>query len=232
MGGEDVLSPVEPVFLKSLRSHVYGLVRDAILSGKLKSGEKLNERQLASSLGISTTPLKEALRALEAEGLVRSEARRGIYVTFDPAQAEEMMLARAAIESMIARQAAKRVSEEQILRMRELLVEMRTGLETVDVLELINLNEQFHDVIHEASGCAYLRRLQGGQSIYNHTARLSVLSEERERFLAVEEHQAIADAIAERRPELAEQRMRDHVIRSGEKHLIRLSQSEDQKERT
>jgi DNA-binding GntR family transcriptional regulator len=225
MGSEDALLPVEPAFLKSLRSHVYSLVRDAILSGKLKSGEKLNERQLAGNLGISTTPLKEALRVLEAEGLVRSEPRRGIYVTFDPAQAEE-------IESMIARQAAKRVSEDQIFRMRALLVEMQTGLETVDVLELINLNEQFHNVIHEASGCAYLRRLQGGQSIYNHTARLSVLSEERERFLAVEEHQAIADAIAERKPDLAEQRMRDHVIRSGEKHLIRVSHSEDQKERT
>jgi DNA-binding GntR family transcriptional regulator len=231
MGHEDRLLPVEPVFLKSLRSHVYGLVRDAILSGKLKSGEKLNERELAGQLGISTTPLKEALRALEAEGLVRSEARRGIYVTFDPAQAEEMMLARAAIESMIARQAAKRVSNDQIVRMRELLTEMRAGLETVDVLELINLNEQFHNIIHDASGCDYLRRLQSGQSIYNHTARLSVLSEERERFLAVQEHEAIADAIARREPDLAEQLMRDHVIRSGEKHLIRVSQSENQKER-
>jgi DNA-binding FadR family transcriptional regulator len=57
------------------------------------------------------------------------------------------------------------------------------------------------------------------------------LSEERERFLAVQEHEAIADAIARREPDLAEQLMRDHVIRSGEKHLIRVSQSENQKER-
>lgn len=222
MGGEDTLLPVEPVFLKSLRDHVYGLVRDAIISGKLKGGDKLNERQLASQLGISTTPLKEALRVLEAEGLVRSEARRGIYVTFDAAQAEEMMLARAAIESMIARQAAKHVTKAQVTQLRTLIVEMRAGLETVDVLELIALNERFHNVIHEASSCGYLRRLQSGQNIYTQTARLIVLSEERERFQAVEEHEAIADAIASHDAELAERLMRDHVIRSGEKHLLRV----------
>ncbi|MCJ9751703.1 GntR family transcriptional regulator [Neorhizobium sp. BETTINA12A] len=222
MGGDDALLPVEPVFLKSLRDHVYGLVRDAILAGRLKGGEKLNERHLASQLGISTTPLKEALRVLEAEGLVRSEPRRGIYITFNAGQAEEMMLARAALESMIARQAAKRVTDEDIALMRELIVEMRAGLETVDVLQFIALNERFHNAIHEASGCGYLRRLQGGQNIYTHAARLSVLSEERERFLAVEEHQAIANAIAAREPDLAERLMRDHVIRSGEKHLLRV----------
>lgn len=222
MGGGDALLPVEPVFLKSLRDHVYGLVRDAILSGRLKGGEKLNERHLASQLGISTTPLKEALRVLEAEGLVRSEPRRGIYVTFNAGQAEEMMLARAALESMIARQAAKRVKDEDVAVMRELIVEMRAGLETVDVLQLIALNERFHNVIHETSGCGYLRRLQGGQNIYTHAARLSVLSEERERLLAVEEHEAIANAIAAREPDLAERLMRDHVIRSGEKHLLRV----------
>lgn len=224
MGDRDTLLPVAPVFLKSLRDHVYGLVRDAIVSGRLKGGEKLNERQLASQLGISTTPLKEALRVLEAEGLVRSEPRRGIYVTFSASQAEEMMLARAALESMIARQAAKRADDEQIAFMHGLLVRMREELETADILQLIALNEEFHTAIHDASGCDYLRRLQSGQQIYDHAARLNVLADERERQLAVEEHEAIANAIAARDPDLAERLMRDHVIRSGEKHLILLPQ--------
>jgi len=225
MGTEDALLPVEPVFLKSLRDHVYGLVRDAIVSGRLKSGEKLNERQLATQLGISTTPLKEALRVLEAEGLVRSEPRRGIYVTFSASQAEEMMLARAALESMIARQAAKRVNDDQIARMHALIVEMRAGFETVDARQLIDLNERFHTVIHEASRCDYLRRLQTGQQIYNLATRLSILTDEKERQLAIEEHAAIANAIAAREPDLAERLMRDHVIRAGEKHLALLSEA-------
>jgi DNA-binding GntR family transcriptional regulator len=222
---EEALSPVEPIVLKSLRDHVYEQVREAIVAGRMHSGDKLNERQLATRLGISTTPLKEALRMLEAEGLVRSEPRRGIYVTFDASQAEEMMLARAAIESMIARQAARRATPEQVDRLNAVLDEMRSGLEAADVRQLIDLNERFHNAIHEASGCEYLRRLQSGQNIYNHATRLSILADKLEQRLAVDEHQAIARAIAAREPDVAERLMRDHVIRSGEKHLALLSKA-------
>ena len=213
------LLPVEPIFLKSLRDHVHDLVRGAIVSGRLKEGEKLNERRLALELGISTTPLKEALRVLEVEGLVRSEARKGIYVTFSPTQAEEMTLARAAIESMIARQAAKRVTSADIATMRGLLLQMNAALKSIDVPRLIELNEKFHDAIHDASGCEYLRRLQNGQRMYDHAARLLVLADEIERVRSVEEHAAIVDAIAAKDPDLAERLMREHVIRAGEKHI-------------
>jgi DNA-binding GntR family transcriptional regulator len=214
------LLPVEAIFLKSLRDHVHDIVRGAIIAGRLQEGEKLNERRLANELGISTTPLKEALRILEMEGLVRSEARKGIYVTFSPAQAEEMTLARAALESMIARQAAKRATPSHVTRMRDLLFQMRAALGTVDVPGLIELNEKFHDVIHDASGCAYLRRLQNGQRMYDHAARLLVLAEENERVRSVEEHEAIVQAIAGGDSDLAERLMREHVVRAGEKHIV------------
>lgn len=219
MNEEARLLPIEPMFLRSLRDHVHDLVRGAIVAGRLKEGEKLNERRLASQLGTSTTPLKEALRALELEGLVRSVARKGIYVTFSAAQAEEMTLARAALESMIARQAAKRVAPEQVAAMRGFLVQMRAALAAVDVPRLIELNEKFHDVIHDASRCEYLRRLQNGQRMYDHAARLLVLAEENERVRSVEEHGAIVEAIVAADPDLAERLMREHVIRAGEKHI-------------
>jgi DNA-binding GntR family transcriptional regulator len=218
--GEPRLLPVGAVFLKNLRDHVHDILRDAIVSGRLTEGEKLNERRLATQLGISTTPLKEALRVLEMEGLVRSEPRKGIYVTFGPAQAEEMTLARAALESMIARQAAKRVVPTQLARMRGFLSQMRAALAATDVPGLIKLNEKFHDVIHDASGCDYLRRLQNGQRMYDHAARLLVLADETERVRSVEEHAAIVEAIAAADPDLAERRMREHVIRAGERHLL------------
>jgi DNA-binding GntR family transcriptional regulator len=136
-----------------------------------------------------------------------------------------MMLARAAIESMIARQAARRATPEQVDRLNAVLDEMRSGLEAADVRQLIDLNERFHNAIHEASGCEYLRRLQSGQNIYNHATRLSILADKLEQRLAVDEHQAIARAIAAREPDVAERLMRDHVIRSGEKHLALLSKA-------
>ena len=90
----DRIVPIQPIYLANLRDHVHHNLRDAILAGRFRSGERLNERDLARELGVSTTPLKEALRQLEAEGLIRTESRRGVYVTFGAQQAEEMTLAR------------------------------------------------------------------------------------------------------------------------------------------
>src|SRR5215217_292990 len=114
MRNRERVVPIQPIFLANLRDHVHHNLRDAIVAGKFNDGERLHERELAREMGVSTTPLKEALRQLEAEGLVRTEARRGIYVTFGAKQAEEMSLARAALESMIARQAAKRASAKDV----------------------------------------------------------------------------------------------------------------------
>src|SRR5258705_1510897 len=108
------LKPVAPAYLKGLREHVHDVLRRAIIAGELPSGTILKERQMAAQLGVSTTPLKEALRRLEGEGLVATEPRRGIRVTFDAAQAEEMALARAALESMIARMAAARIDDSGV----------------------------------------------------------------------------------------------------------------------
>ncbi len=210
---------LKPIKLRNLRDHVHDSLREAIISGRLKSGEKLNERQLAADLGISTSPLKEALRQLEGEGLVRTESRRGTFVCFSERQAEEMMLARAALESIIARQAAKHGSEEAFDFLRATIEEMRAAVETGDVDELIELNEKFHDGIHEASGCEYLRRLQNAQRMYDHAARVTVLSRDDVRRQSFNEHEAIMLAITKRNGDLAERLMREHIVKAGETHI-------------
>ena len=211
--------PIQPIFLANLRDHVFQSLRNAIIAGRFSNEERLNERDLARELGVSTTPLKEALRQLEAEGLVRTEARRGVYVTFGAQQAEEMSLARAALESMIARQAAKRASDEDVNMLRHLVREMETATSSGDVEVLIELNELFHSQIHEASGCDYLRRLQGKQQMYNYTTRVALLGEAEERGRALVEHRAIAEAIAVSDQDAAERIMRDHIVRSGRRHV-------------
>jgi DNA-binding GntR family transcriptional regulator len=215
----DRIIPIQPIYLANLRDHVHHNLRDAILAGRFGSGERLNERDLARELGVSTTPLKEALRQLEAEGLVRTEARRGVYVTFGAQQAEEMTLARAALESMIARLAAKRASASDVKRLQDLVRSMETATVAGDVAHLIELNEAFHGQIHEASGCDYLRRLQARQQMYNYTTRVGLLGEAEERQRAFAEHRAIAEAIAHGDQDEAERIMRDHVVRSGQRHV-------------
>jgi len=214
--GERIL---EPIRLRSLREHVHEELRQAIISGRLKTGAKLNERQLAADLGTSTSPLKEALRQLEAEGLVRTEPRRGSFVTFSPRQAEEMNLARAALESIIARQAAKHAPEEAFEQLRAVVEKMRVAVESGNVELLIVLNEDFHDAIHEASGCDYLRRLQNAQRTYDHAARVTVLSREEVRRASFHEHEAIMKAIVARDEDEAERLMRKHIMDAGKTHI-------------
>ncbi len=223
------LQPVDPAFLKSLREHVHDTLRTAIIAGTFRPEQRLNERQLAAELGVSTTPLKEALRRLESEGLVRIEARRGVYVTFSGPQAEEMALARAAIESMIARLAARRATPQQIEGLRKTVGAMAEATSAGDVLRLIELNGRFHGAIHEASGCQYLQRLLDGQRMYDHATRVALLGDDAERHCALEEHRGIMDALAAADPDRAERAMRDHVIRSGQQHVTSiLTAHEDQ----
>ncbi|MGV6873541.1 GntR family transcriptional regulator [Pseudochelatococcus sp. B33] len=216
---EDELRVLEPIKLKSLREHVHDELRQAIISGRLKLGSRLNERKLAADLGTSTSPLKEALRQLESEGLVRTEARRGTFVTFSPRQAEEMTLARAALESIIARQAAKHGGEEAFDRLRALIEEMRAAVESGQVHVLIELNEAFHDTIHDASGCEYLRRLQSSQRMYDHAARVAVLARPHVQRTSFHEHEAIMRAITARDEDLAERLMREHIVKAGTTHI-------------
>lgn len=226
------LAPVDPLFLKSLREHVHDTLRKAIIAGKLRPEQKLNERQLAADLGVSTTPLKEALRRLETEGLVRIEARRGVYVTFTPRQAEEMALARAALESMIARLAARRATPAQLDVIRSTVASMAQATANGDVESLIALNGRFHGAIHEASGCQYLQRLLGGQSMYDHATRVTLLGDEAERRAALEEHRRILDALVAADDDRAERAMRDHVIRSGQQHVQSVTAAHEAAEET
>lgn len=211
--------PLAPIRFKSLRAHVHELLRDAIISGRLAPGARLNERQLAAELEISTSPLKEAFRQLESEGLLRTESRKGTFVSFSPRQAEEMTLARAALESIIARQAARHGTEEIFQALRRVIDEMRAALDEAEPARLIALNEAFHDTVHEASGCDYLRRLQNSQRLYVHAARAIVLSTAAERQASFVEHEGIMQAVVARDEDRAERLMREHIMRAGEKHV-------------
>ncbi|CAH1653687.1 GntR family transcriptional regulator [Hyphomicrobiales bacterium] len=213
------LESLDPNLLKGLREHVHEKLRQAIIVGRLPTGTLLNERKVAAELGVSTTPLKEALRRLEHEGLVRTEPRRGIRVTFDAGQAEEMALARAALESMIARLAAARITDDALATIRGITEGMKKATQSGAVSRLIELNEAFHDAIHAASGCHYLKRLLVGQLIYDKTARRFLLSDVDERGRALVEHLAIFAALEARDEDGAERAMRDHIVRSGKQHV-------------
>jgi len=213
------VAPLGPLAVVSLREHVHRALRQAILSGKFASGSRVNERRLAEQLGVSTTPVKEALRQLEADGLVETKPRSGVIVKFDYAWAEEMILARAALESTIAQLAARRISVEEQAELGAILDAMREATERGGPEDLITLNETFHDAIHSIARTKYLGQLTDRQQVYDSSARRVIHLDPQERENALSEHVAIGEAIIAGNAALAETCMREHVLRAGESYL-------------
>lgn len=219
MSEPSAIEPVAPHLLRSLREHVHERLRRAIVAGRFRNGERLNERHLAEMLGVSTTPVKDAIRKLESEGLVRTEARRGVFVEFSARQALEMALGRAALESVMAHIAANRISEADISEMSRLIDDMAHATRHSALEDLVTLNEVYHGAIHRISGCTYLERRLDGQRMYDHAQRIALLAEPAERRQGFEEHKSIFEALASRDPALAETRMRRHIVRSAKSHV-------------
>jgi len=216
---DERIEKLDPRFLTTLRDHVHRTLRSAILSGKFGVNEKVNERQLAEQLGVSTTPIKEALRQLETEGLVQTLPRRGVLIRFNASWAEEMILARAALESMIAHLAAKRLSKTAATELQATIGLMTEATRSGAADDLIALNETFHEQIHVASQCQYLARMIERQQFYDASIRRVIHSNPTERELALGEHAAIAEAIIAGDIDRSERVMRDHVVRSGDTYL-------------
>jgi len=216
---DERIEKLDPRFLTTLRDHVHRTLRIAILSGRFGVNERVNERQLAEQLGVSTTPIKEALRQLETEGLVETLPRRGVLIRFNASWAEEMILARAALESMIAHLAAKRLTKPAAANLQATVNLMAKATKDGVPDELIALNETFHDQIHIASQCQYLARMIERQQFYDASIRRIIHSDPTEREIALNEHSAIAAAIIAGDIDKSERVMRDHVVRSGETYL-------------
>jgi len=206
LAAEDILS---------LAERAYRRLRDAIVDGSLPGGERVSERSLAHSLGISAQPVREALQRLEAEGMVVTLPRRGTLVAeFGPERLAEMGLIRVALEGTAAGLAARRADPANLAELHRRLRAMRP-LAQDEIPRLAEANEDFHEVIHRMSGNAFLVRSLEALRAYDHFGRVRALrSTPQEPRLAWREHAGILAALRRRDPVQAEARMRAHVQRS------------------
>ena len=138
-----------------IRDQVADILRKRIISGELANGERLSERQISSELNISTTPVKEAFRLLQAEGLIYTLPRRGSFVSANASEhAYQVMLLRSSIDGVAAYLAAKRNNEELFRTMEEPLLKaeelINEGAEDSEMIS--HYNDAFHLAIREASG--------------------------------------------------------------------------------
>lgn len=220
------LEPIAAEYLRTLRDHAYTKIRDFILSGHFAPDRRLRERQLARELGISTTPIKEALRRLELEGLIISVPRRGTFVCYARETAAEMALIRAALESVVARLAALKIGPQEIALLKGELTAMRLATRARDYEAVVDLNARFHDLIHAIADNAYLRKQLENLAVYDEINRRQALKTPGEIDAALAEHSGIVAALSAHDPELAESRMRQHIIRSSESRVEAITRKE------
>ena len=207
---------------KTLAAHVQERIREAILTGKLQPGARIDQNQVAASLNVSLAPVREALKGLEAEGFVKIYPRRGAFVaTMSITDLDEIYDARALIEGETIFQATPHLTEERLAELQKLVERMKQVSANGDVNAYIALNREFHLGIYSVLGNQTLL-----QVIYNLWQR-SELYRYRYMFVTHDpervhlEHQGILDTCRKRDQQAAREAAMMH-IRGTQQELHKL----------
>ncbi len=199
----------------ALKSKVYAALKEAIGRMDIYGREdplKLDEHYLAEKLGVSRTPVREALSRLEQEGLVQLIPRRGAYVIRKSKQEIlDIIAVWAALESMAARLATQVATDEQIAKLREMFVRFEEpGRPQARIDEYSDTNIQFHQSIIALSGNGMLVQLADAPLLHMRAIRARTIGERDRASRSIIDHMHIIEAIEERDTELAGRLVRDH----------------------
>ncbi len=189
---------------------VYRALRHGIVHGDLAPGAPLRSDALATELMVSRTPVREALRKLEAEGLVAHAGARLVVRAFSEQDLNELFYVREALEGMAARLAAENATPAELAQIGELIEDMEAACERGDVGGFRRLAGEFHQAIYRASHNS--RLLEASQSLLDHVRQIqsSTLYGAGRPAQALDEHRRLLDAIAARDGDRAEELARAH----------------------
>lgn len=208
------LTPIAAKF--TLKDHVYERLRAAILEMDIYDEQadlRLDERSLAEQLQISRTPLRDAIARLEADGLVTVVPRKGVFVQRKSlAEILEMIIAWAALESMAARLAAERASDEEIATLRKIASKYNDELAPTRIAEYSDDNLRFHLHILEISHCGLLKTMAEGIFVHVQAVRLRSMWEGDRVKRSVVDHAEIIEALERRDADEAAEKVREHTL--------------------
>ena len=195
----------------SLADQIFERLEKDILVGKFERGEILTEMKLSETLGVSRTPVREAMRRLEQEHIIKATPKGSMVVGISPADIEAIYEMRMRIEGLAARYAARNASEEALTTLKDILELQSFYINKKDPERIMDCDSKFHRMVYEATGsvplCDTLTELHKKIIKFR---RVSVEMTERAR-LSYEEHLKVYEAIAARDEELADKLMTDHV---------------------
>ncbi|HNR05513.1 MAG TPA: GntR family transcriptional regulator [Bacillota bacterium] len=207
---------------KPLREVVFNSIRGAIISGVLKPGERLMEVQLAEKMGVSRTPIREAIRKLELEGLVVMIARKGAYVAdLSIKNITDVLEVRAVLEGLASGLAALRMTEEEIKDLELTARHFEQAMNSNDVEGVIQTDIEFHEKIFKATRNEKLLQLTNSLMEQVQRFRVMYLNKAIKSTNLIKEHYKIVEAISRRNREMAENIAKIH-IQNAEKDMMRL----------
>ena len=200
-----------------LRDVVFHTLRQAILKGDLKPGERLMEIQLAKKLGVSRTPIREAIRKLELEGLVLMIPRKGAEVAeITEKNLRDVLEVRGALEKLAVQLACDQITKAQIHELREAAGAFREALTSGNVTELAEADEHFHDLINLATGNQKLIQLLNNLREQMYRYRMEYLKNEAVYPQLLSEHDSLIRAIEKRQREQAAEIVCRHIENQAE----------------
>lgn len=206
------LVPITLDNYKPLREIVFETLREAIINATLRPGERLMEIQMAEEMGVSRTPVREAIRKLELEGFVVMVPRKGAYVAgISMKDIADVFEIRAAMEALAAGLAAERITEEELEDLERILVTIGECVKNNDLEKLIEVDTEFHDILFKASRNQRLVQIVSNLREQIQRFRTASLSTPGRMKYALEEHKKIVEAVSERNVELAQSLAREHI---------------------
>jgi len=197
---------------KSLREMVYQSLKRSILQGKLKGGQRLKEESLAHEIGISRTPIREALHKLEQDELLYRLPKGGFAVKeFTKEDVEEIFGIRSALESYAAYLATLHITSQELSALEEKIEESEQALKNGDHDRLVKLNTEFHDLLYRSCKSKKLIDMINNFRDYFYRYRSTLLRTEEGFRYSVDSHKKMLEAMKEKKPRRVERLVRKHL---------------------
>lgn len=197
----------------SLRGRVFHKIRQDILSGKYEEHEELKEVAIGEELGVSRTPVREAFRQLELEGLIQIIPNKGAYVTgITEKDVKDIYMIRSLLEGLCAKWACEHISKEHLDEMEENVYLARFHAQKGHLEQLAELDNRFHDIMYDACNSKMLEHLLKDFHQYVLRVRQKTLNNANRGTASNHEHELILEAIKEKNGPMAEQLANRHMI--------------------
>ena len=201
----------------SLRGKVFHRLREDILSGKYAQNDELREAAISKSMGVSRTPVREALRQLELEGLVNIIPNKGAYVNGITAKdIYDIYVIRSYLEGLCAKWACEHIEKDQIEELEEIIYLSEFHIQKEHWEQIFELDNRFHLSLYKSCGSKILEHILSDYHHYVERVRKNTLSSRERARKASEEHKAILEAVITKDEDRAERLANEHIFQSIE----------------